>query len=374
MALVEKSSSSLVPRVHEGVINVIPGRLPHPLRSGLHQITTIWTVVLTLESSENWGLGYAFAFEEPEAMAIASEIASLFGYVSAGHLGVRETWRKMWRHINHIGQAGPPLMALSVLDTALWDLGARQLGLPLYELLGGERTSFPLYGSGGWLTYSLDELVGEARWFADAGYRGYKLKLGGEWKRDLERVVCVLDAVGTQMQVMVDINQSWDPADAITRIRQLHDLGVSWIEEPVDSLDHLGLAHVRAHVGARLVAGETLTLVACMKDLIQRRSVDVVMPDLMRCGGPSGMSEVMVAARHAYLEVSPHLFPELGAHVASAFFGSVLIEDIVGDWAEECFESTAVRSEGQIDIGLCVGAGLRLRDDLEAVHQMRLSK
>lgn len=366
--------NSLIPRIRQGTVQIVSVPLPKVIRSGLHKITTVWTVVLTLESGEEWGIGYALTFQEQEAMAIASEIASLFDYMSASDLGVRETWRRMWQHINHIGQAGPPLIALSILDTSLWDIAARRLGLSLYQLLGGEITVFPLYGSGGWLTYTLDELVTEADHYATAGYQGYKLKLGNpDWKVDLERVRSVVDAVGKRTRVMVDINQSWTPADAIRKINELDECGVSWIEEPVDAFDTAGLAHVRSHSGARLVAGETLTLLGCMRDLIHPRAVDVVMPDLMRCGGPSGMSELMMAARHAYLEVSPHLFPEVSAHIASAFFGRVLIEDIVGGWAESCFESSAIRSEGKMDISPCLGIGLRLRDDLEPVHRARVN-
>ena len=280
----------------------------------------------------------------------------------------------MWTEINHVGQAGPPLMALSVIDTALWDLGARSAGLPLHQLLGGKTTRFPLYGSGGWLSYSLDELLEEAQFFAAAGYCAYKMKVGNTvWREDLERVSKVIDAVGDRIEIMVDVNQSWFSGDAVPRITTLLDLGVRWIEEPVDANDLRGISWIRTHSVARLAAGETLTLAGCIERLILPHSVDVVMPDLMRCGGPTGMSDVMSIARHEHVQVSPHLFPEVSVHVASAFVGEVMLEDIVGGWAESCFDSTSNRSNGVLDISHSIGIGLKLREDLEIASRIQLA-
>lgn len=368
------SESSLCPVLHEGTLSILPVRLPVEVQSGLHRIDTVWTVVVELQAEGESGLGYAFAFEELEAQAIAAEVQSLFPYALQPRLGVRDTWRRMWRHINHVGQAGPPLMALSMIDGALWDIAARSLRLPLYQLLGGATTRFVLYGSGGWLTYSIDELLNEVGTFEAAGYRAYKMKVGhADWSWDRERVQRVLEAVGGRLEIMVDANQSWAASEATMRIRELADLGVAWVEEPVDASDLRGLLAIKAGGIARLAAGETLTLTGCIGGLIRERAVDIVMPDLMRCGGPSGMSEVMTAARQDHVGLSPHMFPELSAHVASAFYGPVLLEDIVGGWADSCFESSSIFDDGQLDISDCVGNGLRLREDVEAARRLRLS-
>ena len=272
VSVARASAAGLCPEAHEATVSIVPVRLPYRLLSGLHQIDTVWTVLLQLQGSNECGIGYAFAFEEQEARAITAEVEALIDFAMIPNLGIRETWRRMWRHINHIGQAGPPLIALSMIDAALWDAAAKCAGLSLHHLLGGENTRFPLYGSGGWLTYSMDELLQEAHDFAVAGYGGYKLKIGSpDWKRDLERVTRVVGAVGDQIEVMVDVNQSWTPVESISRIDTLLGLGVNWIEEPVDAFDLRGLAQIRLHSAAKLVAGETLTLVGCIENLIHTR-------------------------------------------------------------------------------------------------------
>lgn len=373
MSAVGASARGLCPEVQQGVVSIVPVKLPAELKSGLHRIDTVWTVLLEIEASGESGLGYAFAFAEQESRAIVAEVENLFSFSLGPDMGIREAWRRMWQHINHIGQAGPPLMALSVVDTALWDLAARYAALPLYRLLGGSTEKFPLYGSGGWLTYSLDELLKEASWFAEAGYGAYKMKVGGpDWSEDIRRVASVVELVGDALEVMVDVNQAWSAGDALNRVVQLADLGVRWVEEPVDAADLRGLARVTCRGSGRIAAGESLTLTGCVRDLIGNGAVDVVMPDLMRSGGPTGMGAVMSAARVNHVALSPHLFPEVSAHVLSAFYGSALLEDVVGKWADACFESSAVRSDGYLDISRCLGIGLRIRDGIEPSARLRL--
>src|SRR5262249_25474166 len=153
--------------------------LERPLVNGSFAFERIEHVLLELELDGLVGLGHAFAFERHQAESIRSMVVDLAQSLLGQPIDdAAEVWDALWGRLTYIGHAGPPVMALAAVDTAVWDLLGKRSGLPLYRLLGGERTELPLYATGGWLSYTVDELVAEARRFAQEGFSGYKLKVG----------------------------------------------------------------------------------------------------------------------------------------------------------------------------------------------------
>jgi mandelate racemase len=276
---------------------------------------------------------------------------------------VRGIWSDLWTRISYIGRAGPPVMALSVVDTALWDLLAQSAGLPLYRLLGASSSPhLPVYVTGGWLTYSADELVEEALSVRDRGFGHYKMKVGhSDWRRDIERVERVRDAVGDRISLMVDANQAWSVQDAIAAGRVLADAGVVWFEEPIAVEDVKGCARVTAAVDMPVASGENLFTRHGFLPLVEHRAADVLMPDLMRSGGPSEFLQIAALAEAHRMPVSSHAFQEISAHLMAACPNAGLVEIIPG-WSDHLFDTPPLVADGRIHLSERPGLGFKLAE------------
>jgi L-alanine-DL-glutamate epimerase-like enolase superfamily enzyme len=318
-----------------------------PAVSGGHYVASIDVNVVALRAGEHTGLGYTFAFSAEEADAVTPLLALLAEPLLGKPVGdVRAHWAQMWERINFIGRAGASVMALSALDTALWDAHARTVGVPLCTLLGLPRAEHRLYGAGGWLSLSDDELLAEAAAFRDAGYRAYKLRAGsGDWRADVERVRMVRELLGPGIAMMLDVNQAWDVSTAIRAGRALEPFELCWLEEPIDAEDFEGMAAVRRAVPTPLAAGETVYGVAPFNAMVRQGSVDVLQPDLMRCGGITGFLEIAALARGARLAVASHLFTEVSVHLMPLAGPGGLVEYLPG-WFDHLFEGTPDTSAG----------------------------
>lgn len=333
--------------------------------NGTFEFERVEHVLLELDVGDAVGIGHAFAFERRQAESIRMMVLDLAEVLVGRQVdAVRGVWGLLWQRLNYIGHAGPPVMALSVVDTALWDLLAQRAGLPLFRLLGSMRNSLPVYATGGWLTYSKEELVEEALGFAERGFRHYKMKVGNaDWRTDVERVDHVLDAVGDVMALMVDANQAWTVPQAIAAGRELHQLGVTWFEEPVAMEDVDGSARVAAAVDIPLAAGESLFSRHDFLRLIECRAADVAMPDLMRSGGPGEFMQIAMLAEAHAMPVSSHAFTEVSAHLMAACPNAGLVEMIPG-WADDLFDTPPRIADGEIHLEESPGLGFKFAEKI----------
>jgi len=193
------------------------------------------------------------------------------------------------------GSAGPGgifNLAHSAIDTALWDLRAKAVGLPLWKLLGGARDRVPTYASGALMRgLSLDRVVKAAATLKDKGWREMKtqLALPGETTpaKEVERMRRVREAIGPDIKLMCDINQRWRPEQAIDIGRRVEDAGVGlfWLEDVTTADDYPGLARVTAALSTPVAGGEYVWGIVPFRHMVEARSVDVVMIDLVRVGG-----------------------------------------------------------------------------------------
>jgi L-alanine-DL-glutamate epimerase-like enolase superfamily enzyme len=228
----------------------------------------------------------------------------------------------MVRQVRNAGRSGLVGMAISAVDTALWDLRARLLGLPLSRLLGEVRDEVLVYGSGGFTTDSGPCLRGQLERWLEQGILAVKLKIGESWGsdlgRDLVRVVLAREVVGDGVDLFVDANGGYDAQQAVRLARRLDDVGVTWFEEPVSSEDHVGLRRVREQVLPDVAAGEYGDSLAYFARLLADATVDCAQVDVTRCGGYTEWLRIAALAAAYGLEVSGHCAPSLSAPVALA--------------------------------------------------------
>jgi L-alanine-DL-glutamate epimerase-like enolase superfamily enzyme len=202
-------------------------------------------------------------------------------------------------------------MAISAVDCALWDLKARRYGISLVRLLGAARREVPVYGSGGFTTYSLEHERDQlSRWIHEDGMSRVKIKIGEAFgtrpDRDLRRMAAARAAIG-DAQLFVDANGAYQRKQAIRLMHAAFELDVTWYEEPVSSDDLAGLGIVRDHVLPDVAAGEYGYDLPYFARMVNH--VDCLQIDVTRCGGITGfLRAAAVAAAHG-LDVSTSPLP-----------------------------------------------------------------
>jgi D-galactarolactone cycloisomerase len=203
-----------------------------------------------------------------------------------------------------------------IVEVAVWDLVARLLGEPLWRLLGGRSERITAYASSGELV-APEERARRVAALRDAGVRAVKIRFHHrDWREDVAVVEAVREAVGSDVDLMVDANHGWrtagdrsppwDVATAIQCARALEPLGVYWLEEPLPTSDVEGYARLRAGTSLRIAAGEMVRGLHEARDLVLRGGVDVVQPDVVLAGGVGGCRRIAGLAGLCGRMFSPH--------------------------------------------------------------------
>lgn len=328
-----------MPRIDSFKLHHLSAPIVPPRRTGNHVYEALENVLLEFTSEGVVGQGYAFSFNRRQAAAITLLTEDLAEAVIGRGVGeFRRIWHDLWHRINFIGQAGPPVKALSIVDMALWDLFAKQAGKPVWQLLGPLRDTIELYPTGGFLTDPIEEVIAEVCGFRDAGFTACKIKIGRpDWSVDVARVAALREAVGADFRIMVDVNQSWDVATAIAVGRELAQLGVAWFEEPVSIHDLGGMARVAQALEIPVAAGESSFARPGLLPYLQLGSCDNLMLNIMRVGGPTEFLRVAAVADAYNIPVSSHTFTETSAQLLAALPNGTIAEYVPG-WWDSLFE------------------------------------
>jgi L-alanine-DL-glutamate epimerase-like enolase superfamily enzyme len=269
------------------------------------------TTILVVEAvgGGRRGLGWTYAPEAAESVVNELLAPRVVGQ-SLDDLG--RLWLELGAAIRNAGRPGIAFCALSSVDLALWDLRARLLDVPLVTLLPAAHNRVPVYGSGGFCSYTDERLAEQLGGWVEQGCAGVKMKLGREPERDPHRLSVARDAIG-DAELMVDANGAFGVKEAIRWAnRYVEEWDVRWFEEPVSSADVDGLRRVRGHSLLEVAAGEYAYVLADFRNLLE--SVDCLQADVTRCGGISGLLRVNGLASAHGLDVSGHCAPQLSAH------------------------------------------------------------
>jgi L-alanine-DL-glutamate epimerase-like enolase superfamily enzyme len=270
------------------------------------------TVLVSVElvGGNERGFGYTYA-DEATAKLIESSLAEVV--VGSDAFAIPAVRAALRRKVRNIGSRGIAGMAISALDVALWDLKARILGVPLLGLLGGRREAVSAYGSGGFTSYSDEQLAAQlSRWVRE-GLRQVKMKVGTEPSRDPERVQVAREAVGLAVALFVDANGAYAQKEALALAERFAEQRVTWFEEPVSSDDLAGLRLLRdrAPSGMEIAAGEYGYDSAYFLRMLEAGAVDVLQADATRCGGVSGFLDAASLADAVGVPLSAHCAPSL---------------------------------------------------------------
>ncbi|HEY6538064.1 MAG TPA: enolase C-terminal domain-like protein [Candidatus Dormibacteraeota bacterium] len=296
----------------------IPTELPEADGTLAWDKTTVVVVEPTLEDG-TIGLGYAFG--DPAMVGLISETLApkVIG------LDVSETgraWQEMVQSIRNLGRPGLCSMAIAAVDIALWDTKARRLGLPLHQLLGPVREAVPVYGSGGFTTYTVTQLLDQLTGWVAQGIPRVKMKIGMDrgrsWRQDLDRIGQVRQAIGDEVELFVDANGAYSRVQAEQLGRRFREeFDVAWFEEPVTSDDLLGLHQLREALPLEVAAGEYGYHLEYFAAMLEAGAVDVLQADVGRCAGVTEWLRVAALAAASKIDFSAHCGPSLHAAVAT---------------------------------------------------------
>jgi len=259
------------------------------------------------------GLGYSYT-DRGAAGLIDRKLSTIV--LGQDAFQIPKIWADMIRAVRNVTRPGIASMAIAAVDSALWDLKARLLGIPLTSLLGRNRDAVPVYGSGGFTSYSVDELKAQLRGWIDDGFSMVKMKVGREPEVDLERVAAAREAIGSGPSLFVDANGAYTQKQAIATAMAFEDFDVRWLEEPVSSDDLAGLRFVRSRAPATMAiaAGEYGFDPYYFERMLESHAVDVLQIDGTRCGGITGFMKAAEVADAFQIPVSAHTAP--GFHLA----------------------------------------------------------
>jgi L-alanine-DL-glutamate epimerase-like enolase superfamily enzyme len=320
-------------------------------------------VVAAVEAGGETGLGYSYT-DASVAPLIETTLAPRLAGLSA--FDIPRAGAVLWGAVRNLGRSGLAATAISALDSALWDLKARLLDLPLATLFGRARERAEIYGSGGFTSYDDGQLRAQlAGWVEQDGCRAVKMKIGSEPERDPARMEAAKAAIGAA-HLFIDANGAFTPKRAAAVAALAAQFGVAWFEEPVSSDDPAGLASVRAAApaGMEIAAGEYAYTLDDLRGLLEAGAVDVAQADVTRCGGYSGFLKIATLCEAANIDLSGHCAPALHLPAAVAaprfrhlewFHDHVRIERML-------FDGAPVPRDGMIAPDLTrPGHGLTLR-------------
>lgn len=272
------------------------------------------------------------------------------------------------KSLHFVGYEGLSLIAASGLDMAAWDALAKAAGKPLCVLLGGTVGPVKAYNSNGLWLKEPQAVAAEALELRDeGGFTGLKLRLGrARAADDVATIEAVRDAVGEDIELMVDFNQGLNLEEALQRCHMIDDHALAWIEEPIvyDNLD--GFAQLARELKTPLQIGENFYGPRELHKALQRAACDLVMPDLMRIGGVTGWARAAAIAGAAGIPMSSHLYPEASAHALRVTETAHWLE--WQDWADPVLQTPYRVEAGELHIPDVPGTGIEWDEDAVAAH------
>ena len=296
------------------------------------------------------GLGYTYG-DVSVGKFVESKLASTVEGADA--MSPPAAWKAMQEAIRNAGRPGVGAMAISAVDIALWDLKARLLGVALADALPRFYAAVPVYGSGGFTSYSNERLRDQLGGWASEGIPCVKMKVGREPQEDPERLRVAREAIGEDVELFVDVNGAYTRKQALLWAQRFAEEGISYLEEPVSSEDREGLRLLRDRGpgGLSIAAGEYEWTLPQLADLAG--CVDILQADVTRCGGITNLLRVDGICKGRQIPFSAHCAPAVSAHACCAMETLSHLE----------YFHDHVRLEGMLFDGVLSPEGGELRPD-----------
>jgi L-alanine-DL-glutamate epimerase-like enolase superfamily enzyme len=339
----------------------IPTELPES--DGTLEWDSTTLVAVHVYADNTVGFGYTYS-DAGAAEVIASKLKQVI--VGKDAMAISRCWKTMAGELRNLGDSGITMMAVAAVDNALWDLKAKLLDIPLVTLLGQVRESVPVYGSGGFTSYTMEQLTDQLSEWSLQGMFAVKMKIGTNPEEDPARIRAARQAIGPKTNLFVDANGAYDRKQALLMAEFMSQYNVIWFEEPVwhRDLEGLHLLRDRAPACMDIAAGEYGFELAYFRGLVESDSVDILQADATRCGISTLLRLAALCEMH-HIPLSTHTAPAIHVHAACAlepvrhieyFHDHVRIETML-------FEGLPYLKDGKLEPDLSrPGMGIELKE------------
>ncbi len=354
---------------------ILTCQLDKPIMDATYTLPSRSVVLVRVETDEGIsGIGEAAYFGGPPMitkMIIEKELADYL--IGEDPLNIERLWETMYqRSIKH-GRKGAIIASMSGIDIALWDIKARSVGMPLYRLLGGCYEKIRAYASAGFYAEGkgLKELAGEMESYVKEGFTAVKMKIGRvSQAEDVARIKAVREAIGPNIDLLVDGNNVYTSYEAIKMARKMEAYDVFWFEEPVPAEDIEGSARVAHAIDMPLAAGENEFTRYGFRDLIINQALDIAQPDTTWCGGITEARKIAAMASAWNIACVPHSFSSAIALMSNLHFSASIPNSMFQEFdrnynplrEELLTEPVRINKDGYIDLPDKPGLGVELNE------------
>ncbi|WP_316793348.1 mandelate racemase/muconate lactonizing enzyme family protein [Pedobacter frigoris] len=338
-------------------------KLKKPIADATHTLTEISFLVLRLQL-ENGIIGesYLLSFQySPNAIlgALKDALPNVIGF-EANQMGIIAT--KLEHNSEYFGNNGINKWAAAAINIAMWDAWSRTLNVPIWNMFGLHREKCAIYGSGGWLSYTADELIEEVSDYKNRGFKAVKIKVGSpDWQTDVERLKLVRNAVGNELNIMMDANQGMQTPQAIQLARKAAELNIYWFEEPLNHQNFDGYQSLKAQTGISLAMGEREYDTMPLVELAKRNAIDIWQPDILRIGGVDAWRDSAAIAAAYQIPVLPHYYKDYDVPLVCTIANGVGVESF--DWIDTLIDNPMLVKDGYAYPHQQAGWGFRFLDE-----------
>ena len=348
-----------------------PSKEADPVREPIAAALANFVTIEVRADSGLQGIGYSgFVHARMLGPLMATMDALAEQALGADPLAVEAVSRKLLNFGGNGAPAGLVTLAAAAIDTALWDLKGKAFGQPLFRLLGGTSNRVRTYASGYlWRNYDADMLAEAGAGLVERGFQAMKFRMGAHARdrEEVRRMRALREAVGEDIDLMVDINQDWDVPRAIRMGAEIDACGLYWLEDPVHHQDYAGMRQISTSIRAPIATGEYHFGIQPIGHMLAQRAVDIVMVDLLRVGGITHWMKAAGMAEGFNKPIVSHLAPEILGHCLAAAPNGLIAEHM--PWALPLFANELSLAGGAIVLPERPGLGLEFDEEaLERLH------
>jgi L-alanine-DL-glutamate epimerase-like enolase superfamily enzyme len=338
-------------------------RLAKPISDATHTLSEISFFVLRLQLENGiTGESYLLSFQY-SPMAIRGAFKDILPLVKGHHVSEMGKVNMLINGVSeYFGNQGINRWVQAAVDIAMWDAWAKTLEQPVWKLFGAHKDKCRMYGSGGWISYTIGELIGEVEEYAARGFHAVKIKVGSpDWRKDLERLGEVRKAVGGGIDIMMDANQGMQLPNAIQLAEAARDLNIFWFEEPLHRLNYDGYKMLKRQTKISLAMGEREYDTTSLLQLLERDAIDIWQPDLLRIGGVEAWRESAALAASYHIPVLPHYYKDYDVALVCSIPNGEAIESF--DWIDSLIDNPLTIKNGYAYPRQAPGWGFNFLDE-----------
>jgi L-rhamnonate dehydratase len=294
--------------------------------------------------------------------------------IGADPFDYEQVWNDMWSKTYYYGRSGPVMHVMSGIDMAIWDIMGKSVGKPVHKLLGGSYTDKVRAYASALMPENVNEVKRMVESYTSQGFTAIKFgwgPLGYDVHFDLGLIRAARETAGDGVEIMIDIGKRYRLKPAMYVAKALEQMNIYWLEEPLPAEDYLGYRRLTESTTMRIATGEEESGRLAFSRLINETHVDVIQPDMSRCGGLTEAKKIATLAADHNILCVPHAFKTgvlvaASIHLIAAIPHAPFLEFSVTESGirKELLAKPFVQKYGFVDVPQTPGLGIELNPEV----------